>query len=600
MFFDSSSQSIAQSSYRYQTPPFMPATRCRSRVIPSPTTLSTTLCFPFSRSPGRTRATSPEKALSSPIRVEPFKPATSIRPGLVVELGRRVFRKPTPGKYEASVSSFLPQNSSISSLGQRRDKLLLYYQNVGCINSTVEEYRLAVSDNSFDIIVFVETWLNDDTLSSQVFGTGYEVFRCDRNLRNSRKSTGGGVLVAVHRSLKARVVEKTCWDCLEQVWSIIELGDRKLYLCALYVPPDRVRDIEYVDAHGSSVFTFLEDAKSVDEIIILGDFNLPSISWKSSRNGFLYSDSDHSVLHSGAARLLDSYSSATLLQINPIANENNCHLDLCFVSDQVFATSVVMAPSPLVKPVAHHPPLIAMIDRTLAHNYIVPPVLVSYDFHKADHHSIADLFSTLDWLNILDPEDVDTAVQTFSNVLDYVIDRHVPKKVHHQQTGPPWQTSTMRRLKSIKRAALRRFTKYRTISLRNYYVSLNHAYKRASQDCFYRYQQNIQRNLKSHPKRFWKYVNEQRKESGLPSSMTFNGRTATTPQDMRRLFSEKFANVFTDEALTVDQIELAVSQVPVESQTLSAIDVNETMITRACSRLKSSFNPGPDGFLQYF
>ncbi|XP_058828439.1 uncharacterized protein LOC131688268 [Topomyia yanbarensis] len=448
-------------------------------------------------------------------------------------------------------------------LGQRRDKLLLYYQNVGGINSTVEEYRLAVSDNSFDIIVFVETWLNDNTHSRQVFGTGYEVFRCDRILRNSRKYTGGGVLVSVNRSLKARVVEKTCWDCLEQVWTIIELGDRNLYLCALFVPPDRVRDIEYVDAHCSSVFTILVDAKSVDKIIVLADFNLPSISWRSSRNGLLYPDSDHSVLHSGAVRLLDSYSSATLLQINPIANENNCHLNLCFVTDLVPATSVVMAPSPLVKPVAHHPPLIATIDRTLAHDYNIPPILVSYDFHKADHRSIAYLFSTLDWLNIVDPEDVDTAVQTFSNVLGYVIDRHARKIVHHQQIGPPWQTSTMRWLKSINRAALRRFTKYRTISLRNYYVSLNHSYKRASQDCFFRYQQNIQRNLKSHPKRVWKYVNEQRKESGLPTYMAFNSRTATTSQDMCRLFPEKFANVFTDEALTVNQIEVAVSQVPV-------------------------------------
>ncbi|XP_058840551.1 uncharacterized protein LOC131696040 [Topomyia yanbarensis] len=111
-------------------------------------------------------------------------------------------------------------------IGQRRAKLLLYYQNVGGINSIVEQYRLAVSDKSFDIIVFVETWLNDDTLSSQVFGTEYEVFRCDRSPSNSRKSTGGGVLVAVKTSLKARIVENTSWDCLEQVWTIIELGDR--------------------------------------------------------------------------------------------------------------------------------------------------------------------------------------------------------------------------------------------------------------------------------------------------------------------------------------------------------------------------------------
>ncbi|XP_058837448.1 uncharacterized protein LOC131693554 [Topomyia yanbarensis] len=289
---------------------FLPANRSCLREVPSPAISHTSHVISSLRSPRRTFAASCEEALSPPITVEPFLPATSSRPGPVMELGRRIFRKPTSGKYIASVSSPLPQSSSISSLDQRRDKLLLYYQNVGGINSIVEQYRLAISDNNFDIIVFVETRLNDDTLSSQVFGTGYEVFRCDRSPNNSRKSTIGGVLVAVNTSLKTKIVENISWACLEQVWTIIELGDRKLYLCALYVPPDRARDIEYVEAHCSSVFTILEDANAVDEIMVLVDFNLPSISWKSSRNGFLYPDSDHSVLHPGAVRLLDSSSSA--------------------------------------------------------------------------------------------------------------------------------------------------------------------------------------------------------------------------------------------------------------------------------------------------
>lgn len=80
-------------------------------------------------------------------------------------------------------------------------------------------------------------------------------------------------------------------------------------------------------------FSIREIVGAVDKIIMLGDFNLPSISWRSSNNEFLYPDYDHSIQHSGAVDLLDYYNSARLIQINSIANENNRLLDLCFVND---------------------------------------------------------------------------------------------------------------------------------------------------------------------------------------------------------------------------------------------------------------------------
>lgn len=252
----------------------------------------------------------------------------------------------------------------------------------------------------------------------------------------------------------------------------------------MYIPPDRTRDIEYIEAHCRSVHAILETASAVDEIVVLGDFNLPSISWISSDRGFLYPDTNHSQFHPGAVTLLDSYSTATLQQINSVTNENDRYLDLCFVSDLDSSTSVVMAPCPLVKMVAHHPPLLVTIKHSLVHDSINSSATFSYDFHKADHRSIAELFTTLDWENVLDLNNIESAAQTFSAILAYAIDRHVPKKSQEHKTGPPWQTTSLRRLKTFKKAALRRFTKHRTVPLRIAYVRLVHKYKYASQRCF--------------------------------------------------------------------------------------------------------------------
>ncbi|XP_055523057.1 uncharacterized protein LOC129717226 [Wyeomyia smithii] len=508
----------------------------------------------------------------------------------------------------ASHSSCTPSTSSCTStirstsclLSTRHQEVNVYYQNIGGMNSVVDDIRVAVSDLCYDIIVLTETWLDSRTLSRQVFGNNYEVFRCDRNAENSRKSTGGGVLVAVNSKFQARTLEDDAYLSLKQVWTAIKLGDRKLFLCALYIPPDRVHERELIVAHCRSVFSVLETAKATDEVMVFGDFNLPRISWREYRDGFFFPDLDHSSIHPNAASLLDCYSSATLTQINHITNQNNRILDLCFVSAQDTAPYLCEAPAPLVKIVPHHPPLLVTINADLKRDLDTASATVSYDFRIADHQSIAEFFSELDWNSILDSVNAENAAQTLSNVLAYAIDRYVPKKIQHPAPRQPWLTRELRQLKSEKRAALKKFTKHRSLSLKRHYVRINHTYKSVAKRCFLRYQQDLQRKLKSHPKQFWKFVNQQRHEEGIPSSMTFNGKEATTSQDICQLFSKKFASVFTDETLSDHHVERAASNTPRSGQALSTIHLDATMISRACSKLKSSLNPGPDGIPSKF
>ncbi|XP_055522860.1 uncharacterized protein LOC129717040 [Wyeomyia smithii] len=478
--------------------------------------------------------------------------------------GSGVFHPASAGKYNYNSSQSMPDTAShfscvsgtsitrptSSLLSSRHQEVTVYYQNVGGMNSVVDDFRVAVSDLCYDIIVLTETWLDSRTLSRQVFGNDYEVFRCDRSSDNSRKSTGGGVLVAVNSKFEAKILVDAASLSLEQVWTAIKLGDRKLFLCALYIPPDRVHERELIVAHCQSVFSVLETAKTTDEVMVFGDFNLPRISWREFRDGFFFPDLDHSSIHPIAALLLDCYSSATLTQIYHITNLNNRILDLCFVSAQDTAPYLCEAPAPLVKIVPHHPPLFVTINAESKRDLDTASATVSYDFRKADHQKIAEFFSELDWNSIFDSVDADVAAQTFSNVLAYAIDRYVPKKCQHPAPRQPWQTRELRQLKSQKRAALKKFTKHRTLSLKRHYVRINHTYKSVAKRCFLRYHQDLQRKLKARPKQFWRFVNQQRHEGGIPSSMTFNGKEATTPQDICQLFSEKFASVFTDETLT--------------------------------------------------
>lgn len=48
-------------------------------------------------------------------------------------------------------------------------EVTIHYQNVGGMNTSINHFRVAISENCFGILVFIETWLNGRTLSSQIF-----------------------------------------------------------------------------------------------------------------------------------------------------------------------------------------------------------------------------------------------------------------------------------------------------------------------------------------------------------------------------------------------------------------------------------------------
>lgn len=63
-------------------------------------------------------------------------------------------------------------------------------------------------------------------------------------------------------------------------------------------------------------------------------------------------------------------------------------------------------------------------------------------------------------------------------------------------------------------------------------------------------------------------------------------RTASIKQEICQLFAEKFANVFNDESITEDQVSRVASYVPLNYQSLSAIDEQFDAIVKATSKLK--------------
>lgn len=165
--------------------------------------------------------------------------------------------------------------------------LLIYYQNVGGMNTSIYDYCLACSDSSYDIFAFTETWLNDNTLSQQIFGPSYVVYRLDRSRQNSNKLSGGGVLLAVNSKLVSRELFAPDGRTVEQIWATISLDNRKIYIGNCYIPPDLTNDSAVMNRYILSIHWITKQMDINDNILLLGDFNLPCISWTLNASNYM-------------------------------------------------------------------------------------------------------------------------------------------------------------------------------------------------------------------------------------------------------------------------------------------------------------------------
>lgn len=168
--------------------------------------------------------------------------------------------------------------------------LKIYYQNTRGLRTKTEEFFLSVSEMDYDVIVLTETWLNDQHLSTQLFGNSYAVYRDDRNSVVTGLSRGGGVLIAVANYLSSSLVQVRTVAELDQIWVKTELNECNVYIGVVYFSPDQATTTATIEDHLDSVRAISEATCASDINILFGDYNQPNLVWTESPSGFAYAN----------------------------------------------------------------------------------------------------------------------------------------------------------------------------------------------------------------------------------------------------------------------------------------------------------------------
>lgn len=485
-----------------------------------------------------------------------------------------------------------PNISMLQNTTRDASRLWVYYQNVRGLRTKIDDFYCNVLECNFDVIILIETGLNEAINSTQLFGSNYNVYRCDRSHINSSKSRFGGVLIAVHHRFISSSVVATSGETIEQVCVSTRIGSKRLLLCAIYVPPDKSKDLSVLNGHIESIQELCNSGSDSDCLLVCGDYNQPGISWS-------WADGEIRPVNSvplpvASSFLIDGMDFHNLHQRNLERNHLGRILDLFFCHTD-FPVEISRSVSPLLPVDLHHPPLVVCLPSLVDDGALLLNASdeLALDYSKIDFDVLMDFLSVTDWDLLFDGLNADEMAETLCAVLNNWMDTNVP--IRRPAVSPAWSTALLRKLKRKRNASQRRLRRYRSLAnKRSFHLACNE-YRNLNSSLYKSYVLRVQTNLRRNPKSFWSYVNSKRKNSTMPASVFFNDVESSIGGEKCELFAAHFSSVFAAESITSTELVSAVSDVPSNLVDINTFEITPVMVTNAAKKMKCTFSPGPDG-----
>lgn len=440
----------------------------------------------------------------------------------------------------------------------------------------------AINSCAYDVILLVESWLHGDIIDSEFCLTDFNIFRNDRDSDLTGLERGGGLFIAIRKSLKATHITLEN-SVLEQLFVMATINSKKYIFGAIYIPPSS--NSETYSAHCTQLLRLCERFPNC-ELVIVGDFNLPDATW-------FVSDSNtievQCAVRSSATIIAENYNFLNLLQTNRVPNRFGTFLDLVFVKEEVAVREAL-------------DPLTNVVDRHLAYEFslisqdsdkIVTDIYY-YDFKSCDINAINNALASANWHPVFcNNSDVNMALNVFYDIIYNVVETFVPVKRFKSSTFPVWFSGELKNLIIQKKIAHAQFK--RTESPEDYTIFSDYRdqCKILRDICYNQYIERVDANLTLDPSQFWKHLNNVRQSSGYPKAMFLDETSKDTVEGIVNLFANNFSKIYTDENHTVPDYNFP------ETVDLPVIGLSLVDVFDGINNMKSTCSYGPDGVPSY-
>ena len=333
-------------------------------------------------------------------------------------------------------------------------------------------------------------------------------------------------------------------DC-EIVWSKIALANCKpLYHGSFYRQPNN--NNHALEQLEESLHKIPRE-KGFANIILSGDFNLPSLTWDednySAKNQPIYG----ATVNNKMLEIVEEYNFGQTVK-EPTREENILDIFLTTSPDLIHSTQVIDG-------MGDHQAVICDVNTQARINKKPPRTIYLYD--KANNEQLRkelrDHYRT--FKETYTKRTVDENWNSFKNTLDQTMSKNIPTKTLSSRTHVPWMTYHIRRKLRIKQ---RRYNKAKRTNKETDWAAFKQA-RRDTKECLEKshteYVMNLLKTSDDQPrtnitKNFWRYIKNQKKDNCGVAPLTYNGETYENNKDKANILNKQFQSVFTDEDTT--------------------------------------------------
>ena len=301
------------------------------------------------------------------------------------------------------------------------------YSNLQSIFSKKTEIELYLTENEVDILFFTESWIdeNHDAREYQINGFQDPVVTLKTRGGSSIFVKNGFNFVELQPPLP---MEDSRFISIKTKNNI----DR-LYAC-IYRSPNSTEE---------NSFKFLRNLRWAKEsykgVVVVGDFNLPNISWSTATATSTYDNLFIDLLH--VLNLSQLIEENTRFRVN----QEPSLLDLIIASDADAISNITFAP-PFGK--SDH----LTIEFKIENSYAVKNEdKYKYDFKKRDVESFRNKMQQVDWGNIFVPgADLEKAYTLFNDYVVSLFDKYAPLRGSRKINEACWSNKSVKNISKKK------------------------------------------------------------------------------------------------------------------------------------------------------
>nr|CAH7721033.1 unnamed protein product [Callosobruchus chinensis] len=222
-----------------------------------------------------------------------------------------------------------------------------------------------------------------------------------------------------------------------------------------------------------------------------------------------------------------------------------------------------------------------------------------FDFRNGDYEQMNYYLSYIDWDTLLENKSVDDAVVLFYEHVFGGIEMFIPLKRYRNSSFPSWFNSDLRKMLKEKKMAHRKYKESMDEDDYNVFSSLRASCNRLRNCCYQKYICKVEDSISGSPYAFWKFINDKRNLSNIPSSMNYGDTTSNDNSTTVDLFADYFSTVYNNINVNQTPTYAFSSNVNIVLLLSKSLLRTETKIKQVLKKHKSEFVLEED-FRNYF